>query len=122
MIVAIHQLHYLPWPRYFHKIAKADVFVVLDNIQFNKNGWQNRNKIKTATGSSIVTVPVLHQQSQLLSDVQTDNKNTWRRKHWNAFLTNYGEAPFFKNHVPSSGTESIPACATPARLTDPTTA
>ncbi len=48
MLVGIHQPHYLPWLRYFEKIARSDVFVVLDNIQFAKNGWQNRNKIKTA--------------------------------------------------------------------------
>ena len=46
MLVGIHQLHYLPWLRYFDKIARSDVFIVLDDIQFNKSGWQNRNKIK----------------------------------------------------------------------------
>ena len=50
MLAAIHQLHFLPWLRYFDKIARADLFVVLDNIQYNKNGWQNRNRIKTAAG------------------------------------------------------------------------
>ena len=48
MRVGIHQLHYLPWLRYFEKIQSCDVFVVLDDIQFNKNGWQNRNRVKTA--------------------------------------------------------------------------
>ena len=58
MLCGIHQLHYLPWLRYFDKIARADVFIVLDSIQYNKNGWQNRNKIKSASGPLLLTVPV----------------------------------------------------------------
>ncbi|HOS03379.1 MAG TPA: WbqC family protein, partial [Candidatus Hydrogenedentes bacterium] len=48
MLVGIHQPHYLPWLRYFEKIARVDVFIALDTVQYNKNGWQNRNRIKTA--------------------------------------------------------------------------
>ena len=98
MILAIHQLHYLPWLRYFHKIASADVFVVLDNIQFNKNGWQNRNKIKTDQGPLILTVPVIHKMGQSLSEVEIDNKQSWRRKHWGAISSHYRKAPFFREH------------------------
>ena len=61
MILAAHQLHYLPWLRYFHKIASVDTFVVLDNIQFNKNGWQNRNKIKGPAGGEIIHWSMLAQ-------------------------------------------------------------
>ncbi len=100
MILAIHQLHYLPWLRYFHKIASADVFVVLDNIQFNKNGWQNRNKIKTDQGELLLTVPVLHKMGQPLADVEIDNKQNWRRKHWGAISNHYRKTPFFKEHEP----------------------
>ena len=98
MILAIHQLHYLPWLRYFHKIASADVFVVLDNIQFNKNGWQNRNKIKTDQGELILTVPIFHKMGQTLAEVEIDNKQPWRRKHWGAISNHYHKAPFFKEH------------------------
>ena len=100
MILAIHQLHYLPWLRYFHKIASADVFAVLDNIQFNKNGWQNRNKIKTDQGALTLTVPVLQKMGQSLDEVEIDNKQSWRRKHWGAISSHYRKAPFFKEHEP----------------------
>ena len=98
MILAAHQLHYLPWLRYFHKIAHCDTFVVLDNIQFNKNGWQNRNKIKTVMGSAVLTVPVIQKFQQSLADVRIDTKQPWRRKHWGALQSNYRKAPHFKEH------------------------
>jgi len=98
MILAAHQLHYLPWLRYFHKIALCDTFVVLDNIQFNKNGWQNRNKIKTSLGGFLLTVPVLQKFPQLLSEVQIDSKQPWARKHWGALRSHYLKAPHFKDH------------------------
>lgn len=100
MILAIHQLHYLPWLRYFHKIASADVFVVLDNIQFNKNGWQNRNKIKADQGELILSVPVFQKMGQSLDEVEIDRKQPWQRKHWGALSTHYRKAPFFKEHEP----------------------
>ena len=100
MIVAAHQLHYLPWLRYFHKIAGCDAFVILDNIQFNKNGWQNRNKIKTPAGESVLTVPVRHRFQQLLSEVEIDNQQPWQRKHGGSIRNSYQKAPFFKEHEP----------------------
>lgn len=99
MILAAHQLHYLPWLRYFHKIALCDTFVVLDNIQFNKNGWQNRNKIKTSKGWSYLTVPVLQKSEQLLSEVEIDNHQAWRRKHWGSLSGFYCKAPYFREHA-----------------------
>jgi hypothetical protein len=93
MRLAAHQLHYLPWLRYFHKIAQADVFVVMNDIQFNRNGWQNRTKIKHAQGWMHLTVPVLQKFRQRISDVRIDNSQRWRQKHWNALTQSYARAP-----------------------------
>lgn len=98
MLVGIHQLHHLPWLRYLHKIATCDTFVVLDNIQFNKNGWQNRNKIKTERGEAFLSVPVLHRWAQHLDQVRIDGKQPWRRKHWGSLSNAYQRAPYFKDH------------------------
>lgn len=100
MILAAHQLHYLPWLRYFHKLAAADVFVVLDNIQFNKNGWQNRNKIKSPDGPQLLTVPVIHKMAQSLAEVQIDTRQPWARKHWGSIQRAYQKARFFAEHAP----------------------
>ena len=58
MIVSVHQPQYIPWIGYFHKIRSSDLFVLLDNVQYKKREFQNRNKIRTKEGSIWLTVPV----------------------------------------------------------------
>ena len=100
MIVAIHQPQYIPWIGYFHKLDQADIFVLLDNVQFKKNEWQNRNRIKTSTGWQWLTVPVNYRFPQMISEVRINNRVSWRHKHLQAVQTNYGKAPFFKDYFP----------------------
>ena len=100
MLVGIHQLHYIPWLRYFDKIVRSDVFIVLDNIQYNKNGWQNRNKIKTAQGVALLTVPVFEKMGQTLEQVHIDNGVPWARKHLRTLEQAYAKAPHFSAHRP----------------------
>jgi len=58
MKIAISQPTYLPWLGYFDLIDQVDVFVLLDSVQFEKQSWQQRNRIKTPTGLQWLTVPV----------------------------------------------------------------
>jgi hypothetical protein len=97
MILSAHQLHYLPWLRYFHKIAHSDVFVVMDNIQYNKNGFQNRNKIKNAAGWMYLTIPIFNKFQQDLDEVAIDNSQSWQKKHWNSLLCNYSKSPYWSD-------------------------
>jgi len=99
MIVSIHQPQYLPWLGYFDKIRKADAFVFLDNVQFKKNEWQNRNKIKTAQKWQWLSVPVIHRFGQKIFEVKINNTVAWTKKHLNALISNYSKAPFFKDHI-----------------------
>ncbi|HEV2358597.1 MAG TPA: WbqC family protein [bacterium] len=101
MIVAIHQPHYLPWLRYIDKIARSDVFVLLDDAAYTKNGWQNRNKIKCAQGWMYLTVPVVDAFGKRISDVCINNQERWREKHWMAIRTNYARAPFLHLYQPA---------------------
>lgn len=95
MIVAIHQPQYLPWLGYFHKMLAADAFCYLDTVQYKKNEWQNRNRIRTATGWQWLTVPVAYRFGQRIDAVPIDNRSDWRRRHLTALVTNYRRAPFF---------------------------
>ena len=98
MVVGIHQPHYLPWLRYMAKLALVDVFVLLDDVQYTKNGWQNRNRIKSADGWTYLTVPVhAHTASRILEvEVAGDR---WRAQHWKSLRTAYGRAPYFSVHA-----------------------
>lgn len=98
MKVAIHQPQYLPWLGYFDKLDRVDCFVLLDSTQFKKNEWQNRNRIKTATGWQWLTVPVLHRFPQRIAEVRIDNGTPWARKHLGALTASYAGAPFFEPH------------------------
>lgn len=100
MLAAIHQLHYLPWPRYFEKIDRADVFIVLDDAQFTKNDWQNRNRVKTAGGARVLTVPVRHRLGQRLGEVAIAPDSGWARKHWRTMAQAYARAPWFDHYAP----------------------
>ncbi len=98
MIVAIHQPQYLPWLGYFGKMLQADLFCYLDTVQYKKNEWQNRNRIKTARGWQWLTVPVTYRYPQKIGEVGIDNTGDWARKHLQALLTNYRRAPFFERY------------------------
>lgn len=93
MIVSIHQPQYLPWLGYFDKIDRADVFVLLDTVQYKKNEWQNRNRIKTARGAQWLTVPVTYRYPQLICEVGLNGAERWQHRQQQALATNYRKAP-----------------------------
>lgn len=95
MIVTIHQPQYMPWLGYFDKISKADIFVLLDDVQFKKNEWQNRNRIRTAQGWQWLTVPVQHDFGIKINELRIDNKTPWRMHHLKALELNYGKSLYF---------------------------
>ena len=100
MKIAVHQPQYIPWLGYFHKMANVDLFVFLDNVQYKKREFQNRNRIKTPSGPIWLTVPVLTKGNffQKISEVKIDNQERWREKHYETLKRNYSKAPFFKTY------------------------
>lgn len=94
-IAAIHQPQYLPYLGFFHKLSQADIYVVMDNVEFLRRGLQHRNKIKTGQGEQWLTVPVMQQQKQLINEVKINAEFPWARKHWGTLRTNYAPAPYF---------------------------
>src|SRR3989442_9826531 len=98
MKVAIHQPQSLPWLGYLAKWAAADVFVFLDTVQYEKNGWQNRNRIKTAAGPQWLTVPVHARLGTPIDAVGVDTAQPWRERHLRAIENAYARAPYLARH------------------------
>ena len=83
MIVGAHQPHFLPWLGYLDKLAKSDVFVVMDDLQYEAQNFQNRNRLKLAGGPAWMTVPlVADSQTARLCDRRIDNTGRGGRHHW----------------------------------------
>ncbi len=100
MRVAIHQPQYLPWLGYLAKWAAADLFVFLDTVQYEKNGWQNRNRIRGPAGARWLTVPVRARLGMPISAVPLDTQQPWPRRHLRAIEHAYARAPWFAAHAP----------------------
>ena len=102
MILSAHQPAYLPWLGYFDKIARVDVFVYLDTVQFEKNSFINRNQIKTPQGSLWLTVPVKTKghTSGSLRTTEIDERQPWRVKHLKSIEMNYRKAARFDECFP----------------------
>lgn len=95
--VVVLQSNYIPWKGYFDLIHEADLFVFYDDLQYTKNDWRNRNKIKTLQGSEWLTIPVGGSTDRLMCDVEI-KKSIWQAKHWKTIEQNYVKAPYFARY------------------------
>lgn len=102
MRVTIHQPEHLPWLGFFEKAQKSDVFVLLDDVQYRKNYFQNRNRILGGSGILWLTVPVLSKgkSEQPICDVLINNDGAprWAEKCFSSVKQAYAKAPFWKAH------------------------
>ncbi len=100
-VLAAHQPQYLPYPGYFDKMLRCDVFVFLDEVQFKVREFQNRNRIRTKDGWMWLTVPVLTKgrRFQAIKDVRVVPGDDWGARHMRALEVNYGRAPFFDDYA-----------------------
>lgn len=99
MIVAIHQPQFLPWLGYLHKIAACDAFIFLDNVQFKKNEFQNRNKLLVSYEPKWITVPVSFKFGDTLHQVRVPDATGWRETMWKTIEHNYQRAPYFEAYA-----------------------
>lgn len=96
MILAAHQPQFAPWLGYFDKLDRADVFVLLDNVQFKKNEWQNRNRIKGSEGPQWLTVPVSGQFGRNIMELDIVSRQNWPERHLKTLRTCYGRASHYE--------------------------
>ena len=94
-VVAIHQPEYLPWLGFFKKMMNVELFVFLDDVQFRKKGWQNRNRIRINDGTTLLSIPVHTHSYPKINEVTIDNEKNWSMRHKKSILYNYARAPYF---------------------------
>lgn len=99
--VAILQSSYVPWKGYFDIIGSVDEFILYDDVQYSKNDWRNRNRIKTQAGTAWMTIPVRQtgRFGQPIREVEIGDPR-WAAKHWKSIQTHYARAPWFPELAP----------------------
>ena len=98
MNVSIFQPTYLPWLGFFKAIAWSDKFVFLDDVQFENHSWQSRNRLKSASGELVLTVPIIRKFPQNINEVKINYSKDWVKNHLKSIKLNYSKAPFFKDY------------------------
>jgi hypothetical protein len=105
MLVAIHQPHYVPWLGYLDRMVKADVFIILDHVQFERRNYQNRTAIRCDDQQKWLTVPVVQvSQKETILEKMVDNSEgqnrAWGPTHFKTLKYAYRKAPFFNQYAP----------------------
>lgn len=98
--VAMHQPHYLPWLGLLDKIDSCDLFIVLDDVQFERKGWQHRNYVASKNGPVLLTVPVIQRaRNERIIDKSVNNESPWWEKHQRTLADHcYRKAPFWADY------------------------
>ena len=102
MLVAIHQPHYLPWLGYLHRMAQADLFIVLDHVQFERRNYQNRSQIRVDGEALWLTVPVVQRsQKERIVEKLIDNGDPrpWGPIHFSTLRHAYRKAEHFGSYA-----------------------
>lgn len=97
--IAVMQPTFLPWLGYFEMMSIVDVWVVLSDVQFSKQSWQQRNRIRTKRGLEWLTVPVQRKGKQLIEDVELADDPKWLKKTMNTLFQNYKRAKYAPDYM-----------------------
>lgn len=97
-MVSIRQPGYLPYVGFFKKIQSCDIFVYLDDVQYERGDWDNRNQIKTSDGSLFLTVPIHNKLGQKLKDAKIVSTHDWQKKHLEGIKNNYQRCDYFSTY------------------------
>ena len=100
--LAVLQPGYLPWLGFFDQVRRADHFVFYDDVQFDKHGWRNRNRVKSGKGPVWLTVPVRARgrMGQRINEVEIAEGVPWARKHLQTIEQLYAQSPYRSLYLP----------------------
>jgi len=95
--IGIVQPTYIPWLPFYERWLASDVFVILDDVQYSKNNFFNRNSIKTSNGPLLLSIPVLHKRNPKahINEIHVNASVDWKTKHWKSLQLAYRKAPFW---------------------------
>jgi hypothetical protein len=103
MNCVILQPSYIPWRGYFDQIRKADLFIFYDDVQYDKRGWRNRNRIKTLRGPQWLSIPVYNKGAQVehipINEIKICWDDAWNQSHWKSIDFAYKKAPHFSEYA-----------------------
>jgi len=115
MKCAIMQPTYIPWSGFYNLIYNSDVFVFLDDVQFEHQSWQTRNRVLSHGQEILLSVPVKkHSLDTLIYDVKITEDQKWRKKHTKTIKQAYGKSscysdiyPYYEENIMDSSTEYL---------------
>ena len=100
LVAAGHQPNYLPWLGFFDKIRRSDKFIIEDNVQFERQGYTNRNRILTSDGVRWLSVPIEHANGPLLINqvhIANNSEPNWGHRHWLTIKHSYCKTPYWND-------------------------
>lgn len=99
--LAIMQPYFLPYLGYFQLVAKADVFVAYDDVNFINRGWINRNRININGNAHLFTIPLRHaSQNRLICEIEINDDDAWRSRLLKSIRQAYARAVQFRLIMP----------------------
>jgi hypothetical protein len=107
-LISAHQPNYLPWAGFFSKIILSEKFVILDEVQYSKNSWINRNLLQNKLKPYYITVPVKNHSTnkKKINEVEIDS-DAWKKKHLNSIYFSYKKSEYFKKYYPQLENEIL---------------
>jgi len=97
-IVTIHQPESFPWMGFFNKMIMADDYIILDNVDFRKNYFQNRNQILTKQGPAFITIPVDNKKYKAINEIRIVEQKNWQKKQFATLCQTYSKSPYYNLH------------------------
>ena len=99
VVLGCVQPAFLAWVPFFQRMAASDVFVYLDDVEFSRNSPHNRNRILSAHGPQLMTVPVRYRghSHAFICNIEIAQLRDWQRKHLRSIEMNYHRAPYFRD-------------------------